>query len=80
MILSQIRIISNVKAVRSAVTAVLKKLSQLSRKAVTVVIRQLLFYVEADEVNWVISNCWKGHSAFILWIWVKIVRSLSRVS
>ena len=51
LVLSQIRIISNVKAVRSAVTAVLKKLSQLSRKAVTVVIRQLLLGAEVDEVR-----------------------------
>ena len=51
LVLSQIRIISNVKAVRSAVTAVLKKLSQLSRKAVTVVIRQLLRGAEVDEVR-----------------------------
>ena len=51
LVLSQIRIISNVKVVRSAVTAVLKKFSQLSRKAVTVVIRQLLLGAEVDEVR-----------------------------
>ena len=51
LVLSQIRIISNVKAVGLAVAAVLKKLSQLSRKAVTVVIRQLLLGAEVDEVR-----------------------------
>ena len=51
LVLSQIRIISNVKVVGLAVTAVLKKLSQLSRKAVTVVIRQLLLGAEVDEVR-----------------------------
>ena len=60
--------ISNAKAVRSAVTFVLKRLSQLLGKAVTTVMR------------WVISDCWKGHLAFISWIWLKMVRSLSRVS
>jgi len=74
------RKISNVKVVGLIVTTVLKKLSQLSRKAVTAVIRQLLLWVEADEVSWVISDCWRGHSAFISWIWLKMGRSLSRVS
>ena len=39
---------NNVKAIGSAVTSILKKLSQLSGKAV---IRQLLLGVEADEVR-----------------------------
>ena len=48
--------ISNAKVVRSAVTFVLKRLSQLSGKAMTAVMR------------WVISDCWRGHLAFISWI------------
>ena len=51
------RKISNVKAAELVVTAVLKKLSQLSRKAVPAVIRQLLLKVEVDEVNLVMSDC-----------------------
>ena len=39
---------SNIKAAGSAVTAVLKKLSQLLEKAVT---RQLLLGAEVDEVS-----------------------------
>ena len=53
--------ISNAKAVGSAVTSVLKKLSQLSRKVMTVIMRQLLLWAKADEVNWVISDYWRGH-------------------
>ena len=51
------RKINHVNAVESAVTAVLKKLSQLSRKAVPTVIRQLLHRAEADEVSWVMLDC-----------------------
>ena len=65
--------ISNAQAAGSAVTTVLKRLSQLSGKAVTVVIRQLLLWAKADEVSWVISDCWRGHSAFISWIWLKTI-------
>ena len=43
--------ISNVKAIGSAVTIVLKKLSQLLGKVVPVVIRQLLLGAKADEVS-----------------------------
>ena len=74
------RKISNVKAAELVVTAVLKKLSQLSRKAVPAVIRQLLLKVEVDEVNLVMSNCWRRYSTFILWVWLKMVRSLLRIS
>ena len=45
------RKISNVKAARSAITTVLKKLFQLSEKAVTAVIRQMVLGVEVDEVR-----------------------------
>ena len=57
--------INNAKAIGSAITSVLKKAVPTVKKScpncqettVTVVIRQLLFYIEADEVNWVISDC-----------------------
>ena len=75
----QIWKISNGKAAGSIITSILKKLSQLSRKAVTAIMRQLLLWAEVDEVSWAISDCWRGHSAFISWIWLKMVRSLSRV-
>ena len=45
------RKINHVNAIESAVTAVLKKLSQLSRKAIPTVIRQLLLGAEVDEVR-----------------------------
>ena len=77
---SQMWKISDAKTAGSVVTSVLKKLSQLSRKAVTAIMRQLLLWAEVDEVSWAISDCWRGHSAFISWIWLKMVRSLSRVS
>ena len=51
------RKISNVNAVESTVIAVLEKLSQLSRKAVPTVIRQLLLGAKADEVSWVMLDC-----------------------
>ena len=43
--------ISNFKAAGSAVTSILKKLFQLSGKAITTIIRQLLLGAEADEVK-----------------------------
>ena len=49
---------NNVKAARSAVTVVLKKLSQLSGKAIIAVIRQLLLGAEVDEVSWMMSSYW----------------------
>ena len=74
------RKISNVKAIESVVTAVLKKLYQLSRKVVLTIIRQLLLGAEADEVSWVMSDCWRRYSTFILWVWLKMVISLLKVS
>ena len=68
---------SNIKAAGSAVTAVLKKLSQLLEKAVT---RQLLLGAEVDEVSWMMSGYWKEYSAFISWVWLKMLRSLLRIS
>ena len=74
------RKISNFKATGSAITAILKELSQLSGKAVMAVIRQLLLGGEADKVNWMMSGCWREYSAFISWVWMKMVRSLLRMS
>ena len=88
LVFSQMRKFNNVKAAGSAVTAVLKKLSQLSKKlsqlskkkTIAAIIRQLLLGAEVDEVIWMISSCWREYSAFISWVWLKIVRSLLRVS
>ena len=66
---SQIGKICNVKAAGSAVSFVLKKLSQLYEKAVIAVIRQLLLGPEVDEVSWMMSGCWREYSAFISWVW-----------
>ena len=101
LVLAKYGKISNVQATRSAVTAVLKrpsqlsgkivmaimrKLSQLSGKAVTAIMKKLsqllgkavptvrkscLLWVEDNEVRWVLSDCWEGHSTFTLWIWLK---------
>ena len=51
LVFSQIRKLCNVKAVRLAVTSVLKQLSQLSEKAITTIIRQLLLGAKVDEVS-----------------------------
>ena len=47
---------SNVKAIGLAVTIVLKKLSKLSEKVVTIVIRQLLLGAKVDKVSWMMSG------------------------
>ena len=52
------RKIRNVKVVGSAITAILKRLSQLSRKAVTAIIRQLLLGAEVDEVKCQAIGIW----------------------
>ena len=75
---------SNAQAVGSAVTAVLKKAvpavkksyDSYHEKAVPVVRKSCLLWTEANEVRWVISDYWRGHSTFIGWIWLKMVRSL----
>jgi len=54
-----------VKVARSAVPSVLKQLSQLSEKAVTAIIRQLLLGAEVDKVNWMMLGCWREYLAFI---------------
>ena len=52
------RKISNVKVVGSAITAILKRLSQLSGKAVTAIIRQLLLGAEVNEVRCQATGIW----------------------
>ena len=60
-------------------TAIMKKLSQLSGKVVTATMKKVapavkkscLLWAEANDVRWVISDCWRGHLAFTLWIWLK---------
>ena len=79
LVLAKCGKISNAQAAGSTIIAVLKILSQLSGKAMTAIIRQLsqlsydscLLWAEANEVKWVISDCWRGHLAFTLWIWLK---------
>ena len=61
LVLAKCEKISNTQAAGSAVTFVLKKLSQLSGKVMTAIMRQLLLWAEADEVNWMISDYWRGH-------------------
>ena len=54
---------------RKAVTTIMKKLSQLSGKTVTAIMKKAilavkkscLLWVEANDVRWVISDCWRGH-------------------
>ena len=63
----------------SAVTVVLKKTVLVVRKscdsyhekAVPAVRKSCLFLAEANDVRWVILDCWSGHLAFTLWIWLK---------
>ena len=84
MVLAKYEKISDVQAAGLAVTAVLKKAVPTVRKscdsyhekAVPVVRKSCLLWTEANEVRWVISDYWRGHSTFIGWIWLKMVRSL----
>ena len=79
LVLDKYEKISNVQAAKSAVTAVLKKAISAVRKscdsyhekAIPAVRKSCLLWAEANEVRWVISDCWRGHSAFIGWIWLK---------
>ena len=74
LILAKCGKINNAQAARSAVTAVLKKLSQLlgkkspncQEKAMTAILRQLsqdssLLWAKANKVRRVISDCWRGY-------------------
>ena len=84
LVLAKYGKISDVQAAGLVVTAVLKKAVPTVRKscdsyhekAVPVVRKSCLLWTEANEVRWVISDYWRGHSAFIGWIWLKMVRSL----
>ena len=54
-----------------AVPAVRKSCDNYHETVVTIVIRQLFAMGKSKTVRWVISDCWRGHSAFTLWIWLK---------
>ena len=49
--------------------AIMKKLSQLSGKAVTAIMKNVvpavrkncLLWEEANDVRWMLSDCWEGH-------------------
>ena len=56
---------------KKAVLAVRKSCDNYHEKAVPVVKKNCLLWAEANDVRWVISDCWRGHSAFTLWIWLK---------
>ena len=69
LILAKCEKISNVQVAGSAVTAVLKKAVPTVRKscdsyhekAVPAVRKSCLLWAEANEVKWVLSDCWEGH-------------------
>ena len=44
-----------------AVPAVKKSCDNYHEKAVPIVRKSCLLWVEANEVRWVISDCWEGH-------------------
>ena len=54
LVLAKCGKINNVQAVESVVIAVLKK-------AVPAVRKNCLLWAEANEVRWVLSDCWEGH-------------------
>ena len=56
---------------KKAVLAVRKSCDSYHEKAVPAVRKSCLLCAEANEVRWVISDYWNGHSAFIGWIWLK---------
>ena len=72
LVLAKCGKISNVQAAGSAVTAVLEKAVLVVRKscdsyhekAVTAVRKSYLLWAEANEVRWVLSDCWEGHFSF----------------
>ena len=53
------------------VPAVRKSCDSYHEKPVSAVKKSCLLWAEATEVRWVISDCWRGHSAFIGWIRLK---------
>ena len=66
------------------VTAIMKKLSQLSRKTMTTIMKKLsqlsgkavCFGQKPMRSDGCFQTIWKVISTFILWIWLKMVRSL----
>ena len=54
-----------------AVLAVKKSCGSYHEKAVSVVRKNYLLWAEANDVRWVISDCWRGHLVFTLCIWLK---------
>ena len=59
----------HVPTVRKSYDSYHEKLSQLSGKAVTAIMKKLsqlsgkscLLWAEVNEVRWVLSDCWEGH-------------------
>ena len=54
-----------------AISVIRNNCDSYHEKVVPAVRKSCLLWVEANEVRWVISNCGRGHSAFIGWIWLK---------
>ena len=54
-----------------AVPGVKKICDNYHEKAVPAIRKSCLLWAEANEVKWVILDCWRGHLAFTLWIWLK---------
>ena len=50
------------------VPTVRKSCDSYHKKAVPAVRKNCLLWAKANEVRWVISDYWRGHSAFIGWI------------
>ena len=87
LVLAKYGKINNAQVAVSAVTAVLKKAIPVVRKSCDSYHEKscdsyhekscpscqesCLLQAEANDVRWVISDCWRGHSAFTLWIWLK---------
>ena len=53
------------------VPAVRKSCDSYHEKAVSAIKKSCLLWAKANDVRWVILDCWRGHSAFTLWIWLK---------
>ena len=87
LVLAKYGKINNAQVAVLAVTAVLKKAIPTIRKSCDSYHEKscdgyhekscpscqesCLLQAEANDVRWVISDCWRGHSAFTLWIWLK---------
>ena len=87
LVLAKYGKINNAQVAVSAVTAVLKKAIPVVRKSCDSYHEKscdsyhekscpscqesCLLQAEANDVRWVILDCWSGHLAFTLWIWLK---------